>query len=105
MIDALVLAELQSLRQAVDQMRNMTRPLLMSQARVAAELSMSTRTVKRMLGRGELTAVRSKNCRRTLISAQEVERWIREHTVQPDTRQKKRNPKSEAEKIRALTRL
>jgi hypothetical protein len=37
-----------------------------------------------------------------LVAAVEVDRWIAEHSVIADNRQKRRNPKSEADKIRAL---
>jgi hypothetical protein len=57
-----------------------------------------------MIARGELQTVRSKTCRRALVAAVEVDRWIAEHSVIADNRQKRRNPKSEADKIRALNK-
>ncbi len=101
----LLMAKMESLRKAIEETgRAGARPLLMTQTRVALEMSLSARTVKRMIARGELETVRSRDCRRCLVAASEVERWILEHTVRPDTRQKKRNPKTEAQKIRALAK-
>ena len=95
-----LLAEVRSLRKVVEGVK---RPLLLTQAAVALELSLSARTVKRMISRGELPTVRAPLCRRSLVAASDVDRWIAEHIVRPDNRQKKRG-KSEADKIRALAK-
>ncbi len=95
-----LLAEMRALREAVEQGRS--RPLVLTVAAVALELSLSMKTVKRMIARGDLVGLRAKT-RLVLVTAAEVDRWIRDNSTPPDTRQKKR-PKSEADKIRALAK-
>jgi excisionase family DNA binding protein len=99
---AALVGEVRSLRKAAEEGRR--RPLLMTQTMVARELSLSQRTVKRMIARGELATVQARSFRRSLVATEEVERWIRDHSVTPDTRQKKRHPKTEAQKIRDLAK-
>lgn len=100
-----VLAELRALRAEV---AGAALPQAMDYERAARELSVSVSQLRKLIRRGDLATVLIG--RRPKVPASEVRRLVAVKALQPTPRSalkhyaEKGNPKSEAEKIRALAR-
>lgn len=102
-----LLEEMRALREFVEGMEQRKgRPLAMTYERAGAEISRSSKTISRMVQRGELMSIRGEG-RSRLIATAELERWISERQQKPLARkggapkQAALSAKEEAAKARA----
>lgn len=78
-----LLEEMRALREFVEGMEQRKgRPLAMTYERAGAEISRGSKTISRMVQRGELLSIRGKG-RGRLIATAELERWISERQEKP----------------------
>jgi hypothetical protein len=105
---AVLIEEMRALRELVEGMsKREGRPLALTYERAGAEISRGSKTIARMVQRGELLSIRGEG-RSRLIATQELERWISERQQKPRRRmggavaKPPPSAKSEAERAREM---